>query len=222
MNGNNATYYRFRVRFSRRYPASRLTHLEHINTVRQLVTSLRSDFVPLGLKRPDVPKVSFGPALPAGYESTSEYADIYFKRYVASVALFKKLSGLVAQGYSVVEFKRIPYHFPSVESLVNVAEYEIRGSFEISQENIDDFLARPEILIKKVKASGKTSVINAKPLILSMKKVSAGCMVIFLGFGPGKHLKPDLVINEFSNAGNLKILRRQLYWKNLRGELVSP
>ncbi|HUT86391.1 MAG TPA: TIGR03936 family radical SAM-associated protein [Elusimicrobiales bacterium] len=219
----NDIYYRYRAKFARRLPANNLTHLEHIRVVRQMVIDSGFNFVPMGVKKPNIPKVSFGPALPSGHESICEYADIYLKDFVKTEILSAKISDLCKDGYTLLELKRIPCHFPSVEALVNLVEYEIETDCNVSPQMIENFLNKSEILINKIKPSGESETINAKDMIISMDAVSQNRMTLIVKFGSGQHLKPGLIASEIcTNSDSFKILRRQLYWKNLKGEIVLP
>jgi radical SAM-linked protein len=221
MNDNNI-YYRYRVKFGRRRPANMLSHLKHINCVRNIVISASLEYVPLKPKKLDLPKISFGPALTVGYESTCEYADIYLKNPISNTVLFEKISDAAQVGYSVIEIKRIPYHFPSVEALVNIAEYDIKTGFELVSDAVEKFLNMPEIFIKKIKSSGEEKILNAKPLILSMKAYLANHINLLLEFGPGKNIKPHLIIENLTSKSDISVLRKNLYWKNKKGALISP
>lgn len=219
---SNTLFYRYRVRFARKFPASKLSHLEHINALRRMIASSGLDYVPLGTKRPDVAKISFGPALTAGYESTSEYADIYLKKFMSDMELFDKITPLTGNGFSVISVKRIPCHFPSVEALVSISGYEINTDFEVSDEEIEKFLEQERIPIKKIKSSDEEKTIDAKPLILSLEKISPRSISMILEFKAGSHLKPGLIMESMTGRSGFEILRSGLYWKNSKGELISP
>jgi radical SAM-linked protein len=219
---DNTIYYRYRIEFARRSPANELSHLKHINCVRNMVVFAGLEYVPLKLNKPDLPRISFGPALTVGYESTCEYADIYLKNPVDSVILSDKISAVAKAGYSVMEIKRIPYHFPSIEALVNIAEYDIKTGFELNSKAVEKFLNMPEISIKKIEPSGEEKILNAKPIIMSMKMHSPNLLNMMFEFGPGKSLRPDLVVEKLTGRSDFEVLRKQLYWKNSQGGLLTP
>ena len=233
--GNNNRAIRLRVRFARQGPAAALSHLEQIKAIRSIACNsglpcLLSDF-----GKSKVVKMSFGPAVSVGYQSTAEYADVYLSAVVTEQEAVEKLNKACGGGFSVIGAKRIPLHFPSLESLVNAAEYEVRGDFGggSSRMPLEDFLRRDKILIRKTKPTGVEELIDAKPLIIAMKLNSPDCLYLFLRFGPKRNLKPERIINAWlspdgsDNAPALQpdkwtVLRKQLYWESSSGRLTTP
>lgn len=215
-------FYRYRVRFARMFPANALSHLEYVKKVRDMIVSARLDFVALKIKRPDIPKLSFGPALAVGWESTCEYADIYLKSFISADDLVKKLSSVATDGFSLINASRIPYYFPKVEALVNIVEYEVKTKFELTSAQVEKFLAGLEIRVEKVKPSGDVIAVDAKPFILSVELRSPDILNIMLKFEPGKTLRPDLLVEKLSGKTDFEILRKQFYWKNSLGKLSTP
>jgi len=226
---------RVRICFSRIAEARELSHIQQIKALRKAVcdSGLACVFSKCG-KTP-IAKMSFGPAISVGYASSAEYADIYLSQAIADKEVMDKLSKACPQGLMPVSIRRIPVHFPSIESLVNTAEYEITGEFKAAEgtQDIKTFLERKEIIITKVKPQGVSQSIDARPLIISMERKSENCVYLFLRFGPKKHLKPESVINSWlgisrtsaDGGGNVPawdITRKQLYWENSSGQFVAP
>jgi radical SAM-linked protein len=220
---------RLRARFARRGEAAGLSHLEQIHALRA-ITAASGLPCAAGKGKAAQPKMAFGPAVSVGYESDAEYADIFLAAPVSEKEAFDKLRAACGGGFSALGVKKIPVHFPSLESLVNAAEYSAGGDFgPEAGAALARFLAREEIPVVKKKADGEAKVIDARPLIISMRLESAGTLELALRFGPGRNLKPERVLCEcfgldpqsFAAAG-WKILRRQLYWESAKGALNVP
>lgn len=115
---------RYRLRLAREASVG-LSHLEQAEALRR---ALRRSGLPAALSQSRRPsfRVAFGPALPAGWVSRAEYWDFELAR-VAPVAQARgALERVLPEGYSILEARRIPLHYPSVEALVNAATYELR------------------------------------------------------------------------------------------------
>ena len=183
---------RVRVRFSRDGVAAQLSQLEQIKAFRKMA---QDSGLPLagGGGRHNIVKLSFGPAIAVGYQSLCEYADFYLSAPVTAAQALERLRAGASGGYAVLDVRKVPLNFPSVEALVNVAEYEIRGDFSNPPQALEQFLSRAEIIIEKVKPSGTRESIDARPLIRSMR-LESGAVSLLLRFGPKKNLKPERIL----------------------------
>lgn len=189
-----------------------------------------------------VPKMSFGPAISVGYESLCEYADLYLADFVRENIVLEQISKQETNGFKIVQAKRIPVFFPSIEAIVNVAEYEINADLPSNFHQSIDALPK-QILYEKVKPNGIKEIIDIRPLILSigikeLSPYSASLISLFLKFGPKSNVKPEVVLNLIGKKGPSlnsenkdclylggehihinRILRKELYWLNSSGKL---
>ncbi|MFA5162624.1 MAG: TIGR03936 family radical SAM-associated protein [Elusimicrobiales bacterium] len=214
--------YRLRARFARKGEAARLSQLEQIRLLRAAVSSCGLPCAMSGGKK-RLPRMAFGPAISVGYESEAEYADICLCAPVPEREAFAKLSAACGGGFSALGVKRIPLHFPSLESLLNVAEYEVSGDFGPEPDaSLERFLARPEIPVVKQKHEGPQERIDARPLIMEMKHDS-GRLRLMLRFSPGRNLKPELILRAWLDReiSGFAVTRKQLYWET-PGGLSAP
>ncbi|MCX5783762.1 MAG: TIGR03936 family radical SAM-associated protein [Elusimicrobia bacterium] len=220
--------YRLRVRFARLGLARELSHLEQIKALRKIAQSSGLACALSKSGKLKAVKMSFGPAIPLGYESLAEYADIFLTAPVSHGEALDKLNKAAEGGFSAVGARSIPLHFPSVESLVNAAEYEVRGNFGSAPAPLEKFLGDAEIMIKKIKPGGIEEIINARPLIVSVRLVSPDCVELKMRFRPKSNLKPEKIIGAWLNisdeqaAGEFKFLRKELYWENKEGKFIAP
>jgi len=186
---------RLRVRFARMGEAAKFSHLEQIRQLRAIAAASGLPCASNGSGKKLMPKMAFGPAISVGYESEAEYADLYLTAALPEKDVFAKLSAVCGGGFSALGVKRIPLHFPSLESLLNAAEYEITGDFgEDPSSSLEKFLSQPEIPVIKQKHDGPQERIDAKPLIILMKQEDGGKVRLVIRFGPGRNLKPELIL----------------------------
>ncbi|MFH1618968.1 MAG: TIGR03936 family radical SAM-associated protein [bacterium] len=223
---DNSARFRIRLKFSRKGPASRLSHLEQIRELRKTAeaSGLPCACVKRGKNR--TAKISFGPAISVGYESLCEYADIYLRSAVGEAEAGEKIGAAFSPGLEVIRVRRIPLHFPSIESLVNVAEYEIRGKFpeHYGTDALRRFLDRSEIIFVKTKPDGTKETINVRPLVLSMETDGAGTAGLMLRYGPKRNVKPERVLAlslDTEPDPDWKVLKKGLYWESPGGMLKT-
>lgn len=145
-------------------------------------------------------KVSFGPALPFGYESESEYVDLYLGQRLKDEEIIYIIEKNISPEFSLIRFKTIPIHFPSIQSLVDFIEYEI-----IYKEKFDK-----KVLINFNQDNGFTI-----DMIYDVK-IKDGIVNVILK----KFTKLELFIKYFLPEINpVKIVRKNLYWMDLKKNL---
>jgi len=239
INGVKSSSARYRVRLERIGPASGMTHLAQIESLRRAVASSGISFVPDGKRSRPRPKLAFGPAISVGHESFAEYFDMETTTVYPPAQIAGDIGGRLDDGFSVREVRKIPPFFPSLEASINVVAYEIRGSFPSgSQRSIDEFLGRTDIFIDKKKDGGRrVERIDAKPLILRMRMSSEQCLDLTLRFGPKRTLKPEAIVREWlglipvqqnkdqgqsAALQGFVILRKELLSETSGGQLLTP
>lgn len=202
---------RARICFSRKGEARFVSHLEQIEAFRRLVRrsglqiAFTSGFHPQ-------PKIAFGPPNSVGYESDSEYIEVELTRRYPSEDVRKYVSAALPEGYGVVSVRNVPVMFPSLESLVNLAKYEI--SADAPAEKLREFMAQKEIIVEKVKKDSVTRI-NARPLIKELKQEN-GVMTLWLRFGPKGNVKPEKIVRLLCGISEeesklLSICRKAIY-----------
>lgn len=232
MNIDNGPKVRIRLKFARLAPAKDLSHLEQIKALRDMVAASGLRYFPVKCGRTQAPKMSFGPAISVGYESTCEYADLYLAEFAGDQEAAEKIKAVRSACYELVSAKRVPMFFPSIESSVNAAEYLVEAAFPdgFSQKEVDVFLARPEAPYEKVKPSGSRETIDVKPLTLCAQYAPAAApaasdatpaqtLKLVLKFEPKKNVKPEIVLNMIARADIKRIVRKELYWLDSKGKL---
>jgi radical SAM family uncharacterized protein/radical SAM-linked protein len=204
---NIAPQMRIRLRFSKKGALKFISHLEQIEALRR---AIRRTKLPIAFSAGFSPqiKASFGPPLPVGYESLSEYVDLSLTENTAIDEIKRAISKTLPLGFELLDVKQIPVSFPSSDALANIAEFKI-SNFKTSQKEIDDFLKQDKIIVKIIKKE-KVLEIDAKPIIKEMK-VEDGALLLRLYIGQDKSIKPDLLIAAMGRGGDdLSIERTKL------------
>lgn len=197
--------HRVLLRFSRKGDVKYVSHLEQIDFFRR---ALKRAVLPLAYSNGFSPQVkaAFGPAITVGYESASEYVDLSLTNRVEINEIKREISSILPKGYELLEAKYIPLKFPSIEGLVNLAKYTVKGA-DITQNYINDYLKQDKILISKIK-KGKETVIDAKELLKSITVNDNGSFTVFLRFFGGKNVKLEKILQNLlkKQENEVKIL----------------
>lgn len=216
---------RVRLCFSRGNDLRFLSHLEQINFFRRL---FRRANLPLIYTQGFQPlmKVSFGPAISVGHLSKSEYVDLELFSRIDSQDIYRMVVPQLPKGMNLLSVKRIPPFFPSLDSVVNLAEYEVSLPEDLLETTAEQIVVQT-LQEKKIEIyeerKGKT--IDVYPLIREIKVIN-GKIKLFLRFSPQRRVKPELLIAKIFNLSleqrkQLAICRLALYEEKPNGELVS-
>lgn len=204
------------LKFSRRGFVKYVSQLEQIDFFRR---ALKRTSLPLAYTNGFSPQVkaAFGPAIAVGYESESEYVDLSLTEKVDIDKVKAEISSILPKGYDIIEAKYIPLKFPSIEGLVNLAKYTVKG-VTLTQKYIDEYLKQDKILISKIK-KGKETIIDAKELIKDIIINDDDSFSIFLRFFSGKNIKFEKILQNLlkKQEKEVKILyttRNNLFIEN--------
>jgi radical SAM family uncharacterized protein/radical SAM-linked protein len=216
---------RLRFCFSKKGIVKFISHLEQIEVLRR---TIRRSGLPIAFTAGFSPQIksSYGPPLSIGYESTSEYMELYFTQKVYIKEVKRKLEKELPKGFKLLDVKKMPLTFPSMDILSNIAEYKIQcQDLELSNEEINEFLLQKEIIVKKIK-KGKIIEIDIKSLIKSLR-IENGILSLLLRFESGKNIKPEVVLQKlFENkkkcARIYAIERVALYIETKDGQIYKP
>jgi len=193
------------LKFSRKGVVKYLSQLEQIDFLRRAIkrtalpVAYTAGFSPLV-------KTSFGPAISVGYESDCEYVDLYMTEKISEKCIIEEIARVLPEGFNIEQAKYLPLKFPAINALVNVVEYIIEG-VNITDEQINNFLAQEEILIKKVKKQ-KETIIDVKQQILSVTKLSDNKIKMLLKIKQQDNVKLSNILCSLLNLtdNEIKIL----------------
>ncbi len=185
------TKFRVLLKFSRQGCVKYISQLEQIDFFRR---ALKRTSLPLAYTNGFSPQVkaAFGPAITVGYESSCEYVDLALTKKANIEFIKQEISKILPEGYTLIGAKYIPLRLPSIEGLINLAEYTVKGT-NLTREEVDKYLNQKEILVKKVK-KGKETIINLRELIQNIEIIDSNTFKIFLRFYPKNNVKLEKVL----------------------------
>jgi len=203
-----------RVKYSKTGP---LKYISHLNMAQVFTRALRRADIPMVISIGFNPRfrISFGPPLPLGISSKSEYLDIRLKEEMSLGELKDRLNRVLPLGLNIIKAKEIPLSSESLIKVIDSASYMITLKLKFRKETIDFrkkdlideinknikyFLSQKEILIEKETKKGIKNI-NIRPAILSMEaKEHKGQILkleLWLSIGPNENLNPRYVIESW-------------------------
>ncbi len=220
-----------------------IKYISHLNLTQVFTRTLRRANIPVVISDGFNPRfrISFGPPLPLGISSTSEYLDIRLKEEIKTEELVERLNRVLPQGLKVLRAKIIPSSADSLVKIIDKASYiitlkikeelldsvaknQVNELIELKQEvekNNKRFLNLDEItIVKQTKNGIKRVDIRPSILDLSVKKFEEQILELNLGLKIGQrgNLNPRYVarawISNFANNFDIiQICRDGLYIK---------
>jgi len=167
-----------------------IKYISHLNLAQVFARALRRADIPVVISDGFNPRfrISFGPPLPLGISSTSEYLDIRLKEEIKAKDLVRRLNRVLPQGLKILRAKIIPFSAGSLVKIIDKASYIITlkikevlldsvvknqedGLRELKQKlekNNKRFLNLDEITIEKQTKNGIKRV-DIRPSILDIK-----------------------------------------------------
>jgi len=220
-----------------------IKYISHLNLAQVFTRALRRANIPVVISGGFNPRfrISFGPPLPLGISSSSEYLDIRLKEEVKVEELTERLNLILPQGLKILQAKIIPFSADSLVKIIDRASYVITLKIkeklldlaaknqgnelkELKQEiekNNKGFLNLDEITVEKQTKNGIKRV-DIRPSILdiSVKKFKKRILELGLELKIGQqgNLNPRYVARAWiSNSDNnfdiQQICRDGLYIK---------
>ena len=230
-----------RVKYCKEVP---IKYISHLNLAQVFTRTLRRADIPMVKSEGFNPrfKISFGPPLPLGISSTSEYLDIRLKEEIKTEELVEKLNRVLPQGLKILGAKIIPPSTGSLVKIINKASYIITLStkeelLDLADKNQEDklkdlkqeieknnkrFLNLDEIIVEKQTKNGIKRV-DIKPSILDVKVQKFNSPILKLSLeiriGQQGNLNPRYVakawISNFANNFDIiQICREGLFVKD--------
>lgn len=221
-----------------------IKYISHLNLVQVFSRALRRADIPVMLSGGFNPRfrISFGPPLPLGISSISEYLDIKLKKEIKAEELLEKLNQVLPQGLKILQAKILPSPADSLVKVIDRATYIItlkvkekllnsgnknqEDEFkELSKEmdkNVKRFVNLEEIIVEKQTKNG-IKMVNIKPLILDIKVQKFQNPILEfnldLKIGQQGNLNPRYVVKAWisyfaNNFDILQICRDGLYIKD--------
>ncbi|MBA7490787.1 hypothetical protein ES702_01330 [subsurface metagenome] len=176
-----------RIKYCKEGP---ITYISHLNLAQVFTRALRRANIPVVISDGFNPRfrISFGPPLPLGISSTSEYLDIRLKEEVKVEELTERLNLVLPQGLKILQAKTIPSSTDSLVKIIDRASYvstlnikeklldsaaknqenELKELEKEIEKNNKRFLNLDEITVEKQTKNGIKRV-DIRPSILDIK-----------------------------------------------------
>jgi radical SAM-linked protein len=162
---------RIRLTFSKQGPARFIGHLD---IARTLERSLNRAAIPVaytqGFNRR--PRLSIAAALPLGFTSVSELADIWLATEMLASDVKKQMTPAMAPGISVLKAHDVPLSAMSMQSELVSAWYAVHLLDAFAVEDIKDrinkIMAEESILRERSRKKGKDKIYDLRPLIIQL------------------------------------------------------
>ena len=221
-----------------------IKYISHLNLAQVFTRTLRRADIPVVISNGFNPRfrISFGPPLPLGISSTSEYLDIKLKEDIKVEELTERLNLVLPQGLKILQAKIIPSSADSLVKVIDKASYvitlkikerlldstaknqeaELRGLKQEIEENNKRFLNLNEINLEKQTKNGSKRV-DIRPSILDIRvqnfKSPILKLTLEIKIGQQGNLNPRYVakawISNFANNFDIiQICRDGLYTKD--------
>lgn len=196
---------RLRLTFSKDGPA-RFTG--HLDLARTLERSFNRAHIPIaytqGFNRR--PRMSLAAALPLGFTSEYELADIWLAEEMDPAIAQREMMRKMAPGISVSHIESVLLSDPSLQSIVTSATYlvSLQDAMNrvILQEDVDRILDAESLIQRRKRGKGKIKEYDLRPLIIEMMVDERAngpvriCMELCLS--PSKSGRPDAVLSALS------------------------
>ena len=181
---------RVRIRWGK---SDRHRYLSHLDHIRLMERALRRARVPVAYSQGYNPtmKLSFGPPLPLGFTSESEYTDIQLDSNLQA-HMIESLRRALPEGVVLYDAQPIHDKTASLSSVLNRAVYSIPSdAFGDVQEvamAIESILGREKVEIER-EGKDKVTVLDIRPAIYDIK-IDGDRLVATLGLGDGGYARP--------------------------------
>lgn len=161
---------RLRLTFRKFGPTRFIGHLDLARTLERSLTRAR---IPMaytqGFNRH--PRMQLATALPLGFTSECEMADIYLGEAMEPEAARTQMMARMAPGIEVVRVEEVPIKEPPLQTITHEAVYRVtlldRVETAVLQQRIDDLMAAEEV-VRERGHERKKKEYDLRPLILAL------------------------------------------------------
>ena len=204
--------YKLRFYFSK---ADEVKYVGHLDMIELFDRAFRRAKLPIAFSEGfnPRPKLAFAHPLAVGIASNEEIGELELSEKMSEEDFVTKLNHSLPTPIRIIKVEYTDEK-KSLMSLVKSAEYIIKIEDEkVSSINIEEMLNKEVIEIEKTSKSGKTSVINIKPLILSWQWIGKENkeFKVNLMTGSNENLRPDTIIKLFGEIERYQITREKIH-----------
>ncbi len=190
--GQPARIARYRLTFSKTGTARLLSHLD---TVRLFARAFRRAGLTMAYSEGyhPIPKISFPSALPVGMESLEEVCEIELRGSLPLAALRDRIDRQLPQGIKLTRMEDISHHQKKYKPRESHFHVSLDG-IVVEPAAIEEFLRANSFPITKTTKKEGAHVIDAKPLVKSIKRLSPERLELVIRHGSQPELRPiDIV-----------------------------
>lgn len=152
-------------------------YISHLDLARALERSLNRAGLPVaysqGFNRR--PRLSLAAALPLGYTSEAEVADVWLAEAVEPATFLERLKATVAPGISVLAAKEMPLNAPSLQQQVAEAFYRVEFLDAVDEDalraGVSEMLAAETFIRERFRPRERGQTVDLRPLILDLQAV---------------------------------------------------
>ena len=147
------------------------------------------------------PRIQLAMPLPLGITSECEIIDVALREPIEldESKLIPILLSVSPKGLDIFSIEEIEIWVSAMQSLVLSAEYRLRFEDGIDknylQEKVDSILNQETIIVEKVRKR-KRSVIDLRPLIISLHVDNENDLIAHLSVGDRGNMRPDQLIEQ--------------------------
>jgi radical SAM-linked protein len=213
---------RIRMKFTKSGRIRFLSHLDFMTLFQRAVVRAKAPIAFSQGFNPH-PKIAFGPALPVGMESATEYLDLELDVFADLLQITKGLNNTLPEGVRILESRVVPKKAPSLSGSISRYMYEVAIAapyWDRIEERVRDFLSRSSVLVSK---EGKQK--DIRPCIES---ITAGLENLVCTLVDHDQLKPRMqdVIEHLFEIGHdqsvlFRVTRVGLYCRE-KDQWISP
>jgi radical SAM-linked protein len=142
---------RYRMKFTKMGRLRFLSHLDLMTLFQRAIARARVPIVFSQGFNPH-PKISFGPALPVGVESSAEYLDMEISWYIEPQEIMKAFEHVLPEGIGILESRMISSKAPSLSGSIGKYVYEVNVPVSYGnniEERIKTFLSQTSLIVVK-------------------------------------------------------------------------
>ena len=153
--------------------------------------------------------MSFAAPLGVGLTSRGEYLDIEVHSTDSSAEMLKRINDTMVEGMEVLSYRLLPDSSKNAMSLVAGADYVVkfRDGYEPDidiREKFNEFIKQSSIeILKKTKKS--EMLVDIRPMIYKAYIDDDNTFFMKLATGSANNLKPELVMQAFSDYADFEL-----------------
>lgn len=159
------------------------------------------------------PKLSFAHPLAVGISSNGEIGEVELTERLEAEDFINRLNTALPIPIRILNAEYTDEK-KSLMSLVKAADYTIQIDEEfVSADDVENMLNKSSIEIEKTSKSGKTNIVDIKPLIIGWEWIRKENKEfrVELATGSNDNLRPDTIVKLFGEVEKYKIIREKIY-----------